>query len=114
MSRNKNNTIRVLVVEPGKAPYTAEIPSGLESLQHQVGGLIQALYPFKDLAAAIICNDEGKLLGLPWNRPLYDEDGNIYDIIAGTFLVVGLTEDDFGSLTDEQIRRYTEFFQLYF
>jgi len=108
-------TIKVLIIEPGNEPYAAEIPSGLESLQKQVGGLIQVLYPFPcDEPAAILCNEEGKLLGLPWNRPLFDEDGNMYDIIAGTFLVVGLTEDDFGSFTDEQIRRYTEFFQLYF
>lgn len=110
MSNSKHKTIRVLIVEPGKAPHSADITAGLESLQHQVGGLIQALYPFED-AAAIICNDEGKLLGLPWNRPLFDEDGQIYDVIAGTFLVVGLTEDDFGSLTDEQIQKYTEMFQ---
>lgn len=112
MSNSKHKTIRVLIVEPGKAPCPADIPSGLESLQHQVGGLIQALYPFED--AAIICNDEGKLLGLPWNRPLFDEDGNIYDVIAGTFLVVGLTEDDFGSLTEEQVKRYTDLFRLHF
>ena len=109
MSNSKNKTIRVLIVEPGKAPRPADIPADLESLQHQVGGLIQALY-LPD--AAIICNDEGKLLGLPWNRPLFDEDGNIYDIIAGTFLVTGLTEDAFGSLTEEQVKRYTEIFNL--
>ena len=113
MSNFKHNTIRVLIVEPGKAPCPAEIPAELESLQHHVGGLIQALYPFED-SVAIICNEEGKLIGLPWNRPLYDEDGNVYDMIAGTFLVVGLTEDDFGSLTEEQIKRYTEMFGLDF
>ena len=102
-----HKTMKVLIVEPDKEPYTAEIPTGLEFLQKQVGGLIQALY-LSD--AALICNEEGKLLGLPWNRPLFDEDGNLYDIIAGTFLVVGLTEDDFGSLTDEQIQKYTEIF----
>ena len=102
-----HKTIKVLIVKPGQAPYAAEIPSALESLQHQVGGLIQVLY-LPD--AAIICNDEGKLIGLPLNRPLFDEDRNIYDVIAGTFLVVGLTEDDFGSLTDEQIQRYTDMF----
>ena len=102
-----HKTIKVLIVKPGQAPYATEIPSTLESLQSHVGGLIQALY-LQD--AAIICNDEGKLLGLPWNRPLFDEDGNIYDVIAGTFLVVGLTEDDFGSLTEEQIQRYTDMF----
>ncbi|MBQ8332156.1 MAG: DUF3846 domain-containing protein [Clostridia bacterium] len=59
-----------------------------------------------------ICNDEGKLIGLPWNRPLFDENGQIYDVIAGTFLVAGLTEDNFGSLTEEQITYYTEQFRL--
>ena len=106
-------TIKVLIVKPSEAPYAAEIPSTLESLQSQVGGLIQALYPFED-AAAIICNDDGKLLGLPLNRPLFDEDGNIYDVIAGTFLVVGLTEDDFGSLTEEQVEKYTKMFRRCF
>ena len=108
-----SDTIKILIVEPGKAPYAAEIPAGLESLQKLVGGLIQALYPFDD-PVAVIANDEGKLLGLPWNRPLFDEEGNIYDILVGTFLVTGLTEDDFGSLTDEQIQKYTEVFRMHF
>lgn len=106
MSHSK--TIRVLIVAPCKAPYAAEIPSGLESLQEQVGGLIQALY-IDDVA--LICNEKGKLIGLPWNRPLFDEEGNLYEVIAGTFIVAGLTEDDFGSLSDEQIERYTEMFR---
>ena len=109
MSHSKTRTIRVLIVEPCKAPYVAEIPSGLESLQEKVGGLIQALY-IDD--AALICNEEGKLLGLPFNRPLFDEEGDLYDIIAGTFLVAGLTEDDFGSLSDEQIEKYSEIFSV--
>ena len=95
-----------IVVEPNKPAYAKEIKSDLESLQHEVGGLIQALYPFAD-DVAIICNDEGKLHNLPPNRPLYDEEsGDIYDVICGTFLVVGLTEDDFGSLSEEQIEKY--------
>ena len=113
MSNSKTKTIRVLIVESSKTPYAAEIPAGLESLQNLVGGLIQALYPFDD-PAAVIANDEGKLLGLPWNRPLFDEDGNIYDILVGTFLVVGLTEDDFGSLSDELIQKYTKYFRIGF
>jgi len=43
--------INVLVVEPGKRPYTKMIESGLESLQHEVGGYIQAVYPFEEPVA---------------------------------------------------------------
>ena len=47
-----------------------------------------------------------KFEGLPLNRALYDDRGQVYDAIAGTFLVVGLTEDDFTSLTPEQIEKF--------
>ena len=92
-------TMRVLVVEPGKRPIVKEIETGLEPLQKAVGGLIEAVYPFEE-PVAIVCNEEGKLLELPLNRALLDENGSIYDIIAGTFLVVGLTEDNFCGLDD--------------
>ena len=59
--------MKVLMVEPGKSPYAAEIESGLKSLQAAVGGDIQAVYPYED-PVALICNDEGKLMGLPLNR----------------------------------------------
>ena len=102
--------ITVLVVEPGKVPYVKEIDPGLKSLQSEVDGWSEAVYPFVD-PVAIVCNEEGKLNGLPLNRALIDdESGEIYDIIAGTFLVTGLTEDNFGSLNDEQIKKFSERF----
>ena len=100
----------VLVVEPGKEPYLKEIDPGLHSLQAEVGGDIAATYPFSD-PVGLVCNDEGKLIGLELNRGLRDEDGNLYDIMAGTFLVVGLSEDSFTSLTSEQVQKYTEHFK---
>ena len=103
----RDSTITVLVVEPGKEPYAKEIDSGLESLQHEVGGYIQAVYPFEE-PVAIVCNEEAKLEGLPLNRALRDEDGDIYDIVAGTFMVVGLTDDSFGSLTPELMQQFTD------
>ena len=90
--------LTVLVVEPNKEPYIKTIPTGLESLQKEVGGLIQAVYPWEE-EVALICNDEGKLLGLPLNRFLRDWRGQVYDVIAGTFLIVGLSDDDFTSLS---------------
>ena len=105
-----DSTITVLIVEPGKEPYAKEIDSGLESLQHEVGGYIQAVYPFEE-PVAIVCNEEAKLEGLPLNRALRDEDGDIYDIVAGTFMVVGLTDDSFGSLTPELMQQFTDHFK---
>ena len=80
-------------------------------MQSVVGGLIQAVYPLEE-SVALICNEEGKLLGLPMNRALRDEDGHIYDIIAGTFFVCSAPphSSKFMSLTDEQIKRYAEQF----
>ena len=89
--------MRVLIVDPMKTPYVKDIGEELADLQEEVGGFIEAVYPFRD-EAAIICNEEGKLLGLPLNRGLTGEDGTLCDIVAGTFLVTGLTEDGFGSL----------------
>ena len=70
---------------------------------------IDAVYPFAD-PVAIICHDDGKLMGLPLNRALRDEDGQMYDAVAGTFLVVGLGEEDFASLTPELAQKYEQLF----
>lgn len=100
----------VLLVKPGLEPEVMDIDSGLESLQEAVGGDIAATYPYED-PVAIICNDNGKIMNLPLNRALRDENGEIYDIIAGNFLIVGLTEEDFGSLSDELIEKYRFLFR---
>ena len=99
----KKSTITVLLIEPLKAPRAVEIPAELSAYQNAVGGTVEAIYPFED-AAALICCDEGKLLGMPLNRPLFDEDGKLYDVIAG------LSEDDFASLPPELIEKYTAMF----
>lgn len=102
---NRKDGMTVLVVEPLKAAYLKTISGSLKSLQKEVGGLIDATYPFED-RVAIVLNDEGKLNGLMPNRGLYNDDGNLYDIVAGTFLVVGLAEESFCSLNDEMAAKY--------
>ena len=67
------------------------------------------VYPFED-PVGLIVNEEGKINGLPLNRALRDENNEVYDVIAGSFLVTGLTEDSFGSLTPEQIGKFEELF----
>ena len=110
--------LKVLMVEPQKEPCAVEIPAGLKGLQMAVGGYIEAVYPYEE-PVALVCNEEGKLLGLDLNRALRDEDGHIYDVLAGTFLVVGLGEEDFASLPDDLMEKFEqkfhtpeEFFQI--
>ena len=102
--------LTVLVVEPMKEPYVKEIDPGLHALQAEVGGDIAASYPFDD-PVGLVLNDEGKLIGLDLNRSLRDEHGEIYDIVAGTFLVVGLGPESFSSLSPDMIQKYTEQFK---
>ena len=97
--------MKILVVEPMKTPTVQEIDGSLRSMQELVGGTIQAVYPFDD-PVALVCNDEGKLLGLPWNRALTDDHGVPYDIVCGTFFVVGIGDENFTSLTEQQIEKY--------
>ena len=108
MEQNEN-TLSVLKIAPGQYPQQVEIDNDLKALQQAVGGTIAAVYPFAD-PVAIICNDDGKLMGLPLNRALWDEDGLMYDVIAGTFLVVGLGEEDFVLLSPELAQKYEEEF----
>lgn len=99
----------VLMVEPCEKPREITVGTDLESLQQAVNGNIEVTYPFDD-DVGLIMNEEGKLIGMPLNRALRDENGEIYDIIAGPFMVAGLTEDNFCSLTAEQMQKYSEIF----
>ena len=105
----EENTLSVLKIAPGQYPQQVEIDNDLKALQQAVGGSIGASYPFED-PVAIVYNDDGKLMGLPLNRALWDEGGLMYDVIAGTFLVVGLGEEDFVSLSPELAQKYEELF----
>ncbi len=77
--------MNVLLVAPMEPPRRVEIENSLESMQTVVGGFVQAVYPF-DEPVALVCNDEGKLLGLD--------------------------SEHFESLSEEQMARYTARFAL--
>ena len=69
---DKAETISVLLIQPGKYPKTVAIEDSLEAMQALVGGDIEEYMPFED-EVALICNDEGKMNGLPLNRAVYAE-----------------------------------------
>lgn len=104
--------MKVLRVRPKHYPEVIDIDCSLESLQKEVEGPIQAVYPWDD-EVALICNEEGKLHDdcmEKLNRTLDGPYGITIDIIVGTFLIVGLTEDDFGELLPEFVERYEKMF----
>lgn len=102
--------MRVLVVEPERRPEERKIDGSLKSMQNIVDGLIQPIY--LDDSVVLVCNDEGKLMNLPANRGLRDKDGQICDIVFGTFFLCGAPgdSDHFTSLTSEQVKQYRERF----
>ena len=102
--------MKVLMIEPGKAPYEAELDGSLESMQEAVGGGIEGYYPYAE-PVAIVCNDEGKINGLPLNRAIYSEDGEMIEIMAGTFFMAGLGEESFTDLPDHFMEQYKEQFK---
>lgn len=102
----KGETMKVLLVQPGLYAREAVIGNELEDMQKTVGGWIEAVYPYDD-EVAIICNEEGLLMGLPLNRKITDDM-----IIAGTFFVCGTNEDSFISLSDEQMKKYEELLKM--
>ena len=80
-------------------------------MQEAVGGDIQAIYPFED-TAALVCNDDGKCMGMPANRALYME-GEMVDILCGPFFICDApaNSESFKSLSDEQLKNYMEKFK---
>ena len=109
--------IKSIILEPEKDARIEMIDSSLEGLQKLVGGYIEIIYPFEFEKfplnqVAIICNENGKIERLPLNRALYDEDGNLYDVIAGTAVIVGIDTDDFVSLNEEQEKYYFSKFEV--
>lgn len=101
--------MKALKIEPGKAPERIDIDNELEALQVAVGGYIEVIYLDERRPVGLICNEEGKCCGLELNRALY-QNGKPYDIIAGTFLVVGLSAEDFTDLREEDAAYFEKLF----
>lgn len=106
----KQEEIAVLTVAPGEVPQVVTLKTDLDSLQKAVSlatdyqGLIEIITI--DNGVFLLCNEEGKLIGLEGNRRI----GN--DIIAGVFYVVGENNDgELISLTEEQMQTYKERFR---
>ena len=107
----KEEKIKVLALLPMEPPKVVELDYTLEAMQKFVGGNIECL-PLCDLGAefTLVCNDEGKLLGLPLNRPLWDGA----DVLAGPGFLAGCdSEGNLTSLPQSTMDFYKEKFRAF-
>ena len=111
-SFSKADTMKVLLVKPGEEAKMIEIDDSLSSMQQAVGGMIEEYMPFDD-DVAIVCNEEGKLMGLPPSRAIYGDDGDLMDVMSGTFFVcyAPIESEKFLSLPPDMEKKYTEMFK---
>ena len=83
--------MRVIYKKPGKAPEAIHIENTLEALQGAVGGYIEVV----DLdGAALIVNEEGRLLGLDDNFVI-QTPGGAKEFICGAAVFCGIDGEDF-------------------
>ena len=74
--------IRVISKRPGCPPRSVWVSNTLENLQRNVGGYIETVKLATDMC--VICNEEGRLLGLPHNCTICGVD------FVGDILLVGV------------------------
>ena len=73
--------------KPGAQPEIIEVDNTLAALQTEVGGYIEVItLPY---GAALICNEEGRLRGLPYNCCVFGTS------FVGTVLIVGTKGEKF-------------------
>ena len=101
--------MKVLMIQRHREPELKEIGDDLRDMQDVVEGYIEALYPFDD-PVAIVCNEEGKIIGLPVSRFLFYQDTEYVDALCGNAFICGLNEDDFTDIPADLVDKYTAMF----
>ena len=81
----------MIIKEPGKAARVEPLfENELEAFRQAVGGFIETVTVATDLV--IICNEEGRLKGLPWNCTVFGVD------FVGPIVVAGVKGEEFASI----------------
>lgn len=89
---------------PGQMPEVIEVPNTLEALQEKVGGYIETVTFAEN--ACVICNEEGRLMGLPYNLTFLGVE------FVGPILIVGVNGEDFTDVPQEALDRVWPLIQL--
>ena len=90
--------MRAVYKQPGNVPEIIDLDNELVPIQGFIGGYIETVPLDGDFL--LICNEEGKLLGLEPN--IFLISGTNVDEIVGPILVVKNNGEEFGELTEEE------------
>ena len=71
-------------------PRSVWVTNSLANLQNAVGGYIETVTIAEDLV--VICNEEGRILGLPHNCEICGVD------FVGDIIIAGVRGDEFGDV----------------
>lgn len=94
------NKIKVIVKHTFLEPMVCEIENTLEELQMIVGGNIEVYDVMPDMV--VICNELGRMYGLPLNTQIGGEN------FVGTVVIAGIDGEDFADVPDYMIKMYCE------
>ena len=98
-------TITILFKEVNCKPKIMKIENSLKSFQELVEGFIEIVALGDE--TELVLNEEGKLKELPLNGCLVSKK-RVLDTIAGNYFICSTKDDEFTSLSDEQIAKYLE------
>ena len=94
----KEKQILVILKNPGEEARVEPLfENSLEAFQKAVGGYIESVIFASD--AVIICNEDGRILGLPHNCNVLGVD------FVGPILIVGIKGEEFCSLRGSSVSR---------
>lgn len=89
--------MRAMRKRPGEAWEPIEVANELKPLQQAVGGYLESFTFAED--ACILCDEEGRLKGKPYNTTVCGVP------FVGTILIVGVAGEDFTDLTEQMEAR---------
>ena len=106
--------VKGVIVPPNETAKIAKICTESSMLETQIEARrYEIVYPFKSKHVAIVKNEFGALDGAPFNRAIYCEDGEtIETVLQGTFAIVGVDEDSFRDMSDDELEKYLKRFEL--
>jgi len=88
----KEDIVRVVHFKIGKEPEVGDMTNSVHGMRESIGGGYAQVVNIGIKGMIIICDEEGSLKELPHNRGL-----------RGDWLIVGAREEEFVSLTDQQV-----------